>query len=192
MKYYAVKNGRKTGIFTDWETCRAQVEGYSGAKYKSFAEKSAAEAYLAGESVPVAEKTTAYVDGSFNATTGEYGFGAVVLENGEIHEYKESFSDIEMASMRNVAGEIEGARFVMRYCVENGIKSVKIVYDYVGVEAWATGAWKTNKKGTKAYKEYYDSVRDKLSVEFEKVKGHSGDKYNDMADALAKSAVGIE
>ncbi len=192
MKYYAVKNGRKTGIFTDWETCRAQVEGYSGAEYKSFAEKSAAEAYLMGETAPKIEQTTAYVDGSFNVSTGEYGFGAVLLENGGIREYNGSFSDAEMATMRNVAGEIEGARFVMRYCVENGIKTVKIVYDYVGIEAWATGAWKTNKKGTAEYKKYYDSIKGKLSVRFEKVKGHSGDKYNDMADALAKAAVGIE
>ena len=191
MKYYAVKNGRKTGIFTDWESCRAQVEGYSGAKYKSFAEKSAAEEYLTGEAAAEFEQTTAYVDGSYNISTGEYGFGAVLLEKGGIHEYNGSFSDSEMAAMRNVAGEIEGAKFVMRYCVENGIKTVKIVYDYVGVEAWATGAWKTNKAGTAAYKKYYDSIKDKLFVQFEKVKGHSGDKYNDMADALAKAAVGV-
>ena len=25
-KYYAVKKGRKTGIFMDWDTCRAEVE----------------------------------------------------------------------------------------------------------------------------------------------------------------------
>ena len=191
MKYYAVKNGRKPGIFTDWETCRAQVEGYSGAKYKSFADKSAAEAYLNGEAAGSSEGVTAYVDGSFNAETGVYGFGAVVLEAGEAHEYNGGFSDPEMASMRNVAGELEGAKFVMRYCVETEIKAVTIVYDYTGIEAWATGAWKTNKKGTAEYKKYYDSIKDRLFVQFEKVKGHSGDKYNDMADALAKAAVGI-
>ena len=192
MKYYAVKNGRKTGIFTDWESCRAQVEGYSGAKYKSFAEKSAAEAYLKGEAALEAEITTAYVDGSFNAESGVYGFGAVLLENGGISEYNGSFSDREMASMRNVAGEIEGAKFVMRYCVEKGITRVKIVYDYVGIEAWATGEWRTNKKGTLEYKKYYDSIKDTLFVQFEKVKGHSGNKYNDMADALAKTAVELQ
>ena len=191
MKYYAVKNGRKTGIFTDWETCREQVEGYSGAKYKSFAEKAAAEAYLNDEAAPEPQQTTAYVDGSFNAETGVYGFGAVLLEAGGVHEYNGSFSDPETAAMRNVAGEIEGAKFVMRYCLENNIKTVKIVYDYVGIEAWATGAWKTNKKGTEEYKKYYDSIKNRLLVQFEKVKGHSGDKYNDMADALAKAAVNL-
>ncbi|MBR4723963.1 MAG: ribonuclease H family protein [Clostridia bacterium] len=191
MKYYAVKNGRKTGIFTDWDSCRAQVEGFSGAEYKSFAEKELAEAYLSGRTAEISQ-VTAYVDGSFNVKTGEYSYGAVIFADGGVHKFCEKFSDREMAEMRNVAGEIKGAEFVMQYCVERGINAVKIVYDYVGIEAWATGRWKTNKTGTARYKAYYDSVKNKISVQFEKVKGHSGDEYNDMADALAKSVLGIK
>ena len=192
MKYYAVKNGRKIGIFTDWESCRMQVEGFSGAEYKSFLKEADARAYLKGEQPLPTSETVAYVDGSFNEKTGEYSFGAVIFQDGKTAEYSEKFNDIGMAEMRNVAGEIKGAEFVMRYCVEKGIKSVKIVYDYLGIEAWATGKWKTNKVGTIAYKAYYDSIKDKVSVEFEKVKGHSGDKYNDRADALAKEALDIK
>ena len=193
MKYYAVKNGRKIGIYTDWASCREQVEGYSCAEYKSFPTESEARAYITGETCETrVEMLTAYVDGSYNAETCEFSYGAVILNGADAEEYSEKFSDAELSKMRNVAGEIKGAEFVMRYCVERGIKSVKIVYDYNGIEAWATGAWKTNKDGTKAYKSYYDSIKDSLSVTFEKVKGHSGDKYNDMADKLAKSALGIE
>lgn len=191
MKYYAVKNGRKIGIYTDWDSCKEQVDGFSGAEYKSFSKESEAKAYLNSEEIPQLSGTVAYVDGSFNIKTGEYSFGAVIFSDGEMKEYSEKFADTEMAEMRNVAGEIKGAEFVMRYCVQNNIKSVKIVYDYMGIEAWATGKWKTNKKGTMAYKAYYDSIKDNLLVRFEKVKGHSGDKYNDMADALAKSVLGI-
>lgn len=192
MKYYAVKNGRKIGIFTDWESCRIQVEGFSGAEFKSFSKEGDAKAYLTETKKEPPEETVAYVDGSFNAKTGEYSFGAVIFTDGEALEFSEKFSDAEMAEMRNVAGEIKGAEFVMRYCLENGIKSIKIVYDYMGIEAWATGKWKTNKKGTAAYKTYYDSIKGQLFVEFEKVKGHSGDKYNDMADTLAKRALGTK
>lgn len=39
-----VWQGQQTGIFTDWETCRQQVQGVAGAKYKSFATRSEAEA----------------------------------------------------------------------------------------------------------------------------------------------------
>ena len=34
--FYAVKAGRKTGVFTTWEECEAQVKGFSGAEYKKF------------------------------------------------------------------------------------------------------------------------------------------------------------
>ena len=50
---------------------------------------------------------------------------------------------------------------------------------------------KTNKEGTIEYKKFYDSIKDKLHVEFIKVKAHSGDKYNEEADKLAKAAIGI-
>ena len=32
----------------------------------------------------------------------------------------------------------------------------------------------------------------KCDISFHKVKGHSNDKYNDMADQLAKDALGIK
>jgi len=53
-KFYVVWQGHKTGIFTDWETCRQQVQGVTGAKYKSFATRSEAEA--AFKSGPTAGK----------------------------------------------------------------------------------------------------------------------------------------
>lgn len=190
MKYYAVKSGRKSGIFESWQECKSQVEGYSGAEYKSFSAKAEAEAYLEGKEKRISGNT-AYVDGSYNIKTGEFSYGAVLLIEGEERTFCEKFTDSGLSAMRNVAGEIKGAEFVMRYCVKNGIKSVKIVYDYMGIEAWATGSWKANKEGTKAYKRYYDEVKETVRIEFEKVKGHSGDKYNEMADKLAKSVLGI-
>ncbi|TXK72632.1 viroplasmin family protein [Mesonia sp. HuA40] len=36
QKYYVVWQGKKTGIFTSWEDCKAQITGYQGAQYKSF------------------------------------------------------------------------------------------------------------------------------------------------------------
>ncbi|KAL1918915.1 uncharacterized protein VTP21DRAFT_2296 [Calcarisporiella thermophila] len=34
--YYAVRSGRKPGIYSTWEECREQVDGYSGSRYKKF------------------------------------------------------------------------------------------------------------------------------------------------------------
>ena len=138
-----------------------------------------------------AAEAVAYVDGSYNISTGEYSYGMVLYHNGRTIEQAEKFDDAEMAAMRNVAGEVEGSMHAMTYCLENGISSIDIYYDYEGIEKWALGMWKTNKRGTIAYKKFYDSVKDKLRVNFHKVKGHSGDPGNDKADRLAKSALGI-
>ena len=46
QKFYAVRAGRATGIFLTWEDCRAQVEGFRGARYKSFPTEEEARAWL--------------------------------------------------------------------------------------------------------------------------------------------------
>lgn len=39
---------------------------------------------------------------------------------------------------------------------------------------------------------FYNKVSSKVKIQFIKVKGHSGNKYNDVADKLAKKALGIK
>lgn len=72
--------------------------------------------------------------------------------------------------MRNVAGEILGAQVAMKMAVEQGAESLTIVHDYQGIASWCTGEWKTNKEGTKAYKAYFDSLKDKLIIHFKRSK----------------------
>lgn len=45
-KYYVVWKGRRTGIFTSWAECEAQVKGFRAAQYKAFDSRPAAEAAL--------------------------------------------------------------------------------------------------------------------------------------------------
>ncbi|MED4654910.1 RNase H1/viroplasmin domain-containing protein [Bacillus pseudomycoides] len=45
-KVYAVRKGRKTGIFDSWKECETHVKGYSGAQYRSFPSKKEAKQYL--------------------------------------------------------------------------------------------------------------------------------------------------
>ncbi len=201
-KFYAVRCGRVPGVYTSWEDCKKQVYGFGGASYKGFLTEAEAEAFVrggnispAGETSPIAEESpaeaVAYVDGSYSPSDGRYSFGAVIITGGEELYFKQAFDRDEAASMRNVAGEIEGAKFAMGYCVEHNIPSVDIFYDYSGIECWCTGEWRTNNPHTQSYKAYFDKVKQTLSVRFKKVRGHSGDKYNDIADSLAKSALGI-
>ena len=42
-KYYVVWSGRNPGIYSDWETCKKEIDGCNGAKYKGFPDRLSAE-----------------------------------------------------------------------------------------------------------------------------------------------------
>lgn len=133
----------------------------------------------------------AFVDGSFNAVTKVYGYGGFLVDGGQKHILQGAGSDPEMAEMRNVAGEICGCVAAVEKAIELGIKEIKIYYDYMGIEMWATGKWKRNKTGTAEYHDFMQKAAGLVNVRFVKVKGHSGVEGNEEADRLAKEAVGI-
>lgn len=204
-KYYAVRAGRKTGVFETWDECKAQVTGFSGASYKGFSTRQEAEAFVQGTSIaahakkndaqpalhPDGSRAVAYVDGSYHVGTKEFSCGAVLFWQGETIPFSQKFTDASLAEMRNVAGEIKGAETVIRWCLEHKVPALDIYHDYEGVAKWCTGEWKANKEGTKAYQAFYRQAAAKMDIQFIKVKGHSGDTYNDMADRLAKQALGM-
>ena len=42
-KFYVVWQGHKTGIFSSWNVCKKNIDGFQGAQYKAFADKNEAE-----------------------------------------------------------------------------------------------------------------------------------------------------
>lgn len=58
QKYYAVRRGRKPGIYRTWAETQAQVTGFSGAQYKSFTSASAADAFMQGQATPSTPKAS--------------------------------------------------------------------------------------------------------------------------------------
>ncbi|GMA98582.1 ribonuclease H family protein [Pelosinus sp. IPA-1] len=201
-KVYAVRKGRQAGLFYSWPQCQEQIKGYSGAEYKSFKTEEEANAYLAGAvnkvipSLPTGEISDnvmlAYVDGSYNIATKEYSAGVVILWKGEEITFSQKGNDPELAPMRNVAGETMGAKIAMTYALEQGVPTIVIYHDYEGIEKWCTKAWEAKQEGTKKYKQFYEQAAKQLEIHFVKVKAHSGDKYNEQADQLAKAALQLQ
>ena len=145
--------------------------------------------------LPDDQVVKAYVDGSYDHSIRMYAGGAVILWGGREYHISESNNIEEMATMRNVAGELLGAVRAMEWFrdhkEETGAGKLVIYHDYEGIAKWATGAWKAKKEGTQAYVNLYREFREQFVIEFVKVAAHTGDKYNEMADQLAKKALGL-
>ena len=48
QKFYAVKKGKNIGVYNTWDECKKQVNGFSGAEYKSFSTFQEAKEYIDG------------------------------------------------------------------------------------------------------------------------------------------------
>uniref|UniRef100_UPI0040560579 ribonuclease H1 domain-containing protein n=1 Tax=Acetatifactor sp. TaxID=1872090 RepID=UPI0040560579 len=65
-KFYAVKKGKITGIFSKWDECKAAVDGFSGAQYKGFATLEEAKAYMGDSDVKIPGENSAACDNKQN------------------------------------------------------------------------------------------------------------------------------
>ncbi|MDE6435524.1 MAG: ribonuclease H family protein [Lachnospiraceae bacterium] len=133
----------------------------------------------------------AYVDGSYEHSKRAYAYGCVLVLENEIVKLNGKGNNEEFITMRNVAGEIWGSECAISWAVEHGYEEITIYYDYEGIEKWATGEWKATKRGTIAYKEFIEEKKKEICIHFVKVEAHTGVEYNEMADQLAKAALGI-
>lgn len=201
-KIYAVKRGKVTGILQTWAECKDSVDGYSNAEYKSFFTEEEANEYLYGiksavpDTAPEEEEERlpgqiiAYVDGSFDEAVGKYSFGCVMIApGGEIVRESGNGDNPESIALRNVTGEMLGAMYAVKWCDKNGYSAVKICYDYMGIEKWVTGEWKAKNSLTQKYAAFMKESGRKLDISFHKIAAHTGNKYNEEADKLAKAAL---
>jgi ribonuclease HI len=108
-KFYVVWAGRETGIFTDWATCKKHIDGFTGARYKSFLTREEAEAafgnakatagtggraatgakiktYNAAEVNALPEQVKIFTDGGCEPNPGEAGSGVAVYRDNKLVE----------------------------------------------------------------------------------------------------------
>ena len=191
-KFYVVKNGKVPGIYNTWPECQAQVNGFSGAIYKSFSSIEDAEAFLYGKSLTTqkVDGLIAYVDGSFNEADNTCGYG-IYIEDGP-NKYVICGKFVQTNGGRNIEGEVMGGLKAAKFAYEHN-KPITIYHDYQGVGSWATGEWKRNKTYTiKYYTHIQNMINNGLNVTFKHVTGHSNNKGNEYVDRLAKFGCGIQ
>lgn len=199
-KIYAVRIGRKVGLFYSWKECLESVSGFKSAEYCGFYTKEEAERYLNGEDlesecdIPENPPDTviAFVDGSFDISTVRYSFGCILLyPDGSREELSGTGDNRNAVSSRNVAGELLGTMTAMKKTAEKGYRKMIIYHDYEGISAWFQKRWKANSWVALEYLRFSELYRSSMDIKFVKVEAHTGNTLNERADVLAKEALGI-
>ncbi len=127
-----------------------------------------------------------YVDGSY--MNGKVGYGAIILKSDTpVKEIYGVVTDDYATQSRQVGGEIVAVQEGLKWCENEGIKDASIYYDFQNLEKWATGEYKTNNTLSQSYKSFIDNC--KINIKWYKVKSHTGVKWNDKADELAKLGI---
>lgn len=212
-KFYAVHKGRVPGVYLDWDTCKEQVNGFSGAQYKSFEYKSEAEKYVETgvvqskvdvdtvetEDNPLLKEYAGnhvwiFTDGSYNQNTNEAGYGVYVADEKNPRIFTGKIKC--MYGGRNIESEILGAKVALNYALEGyrqgKYDSVTIGYDLRHIGDIPSGVYKPGTPYTKDYLDFVKSVRmSGLAVDFVHTKGHTGIEGNEYVDKLAKIACDV-
>lgn len=129
---------------------------------------------------------TVFTDGAYSLTRDQGGVGIVVLKDGkEVLRYSNMYK-------RTTNNQMElGAIIIALRLIKGKIDSLVIYTDSQYCIGCAVQGWsrKKNKALWAEFDKQYNRVK-KLcpDIQFIHVKGHSGDKYNEIVDNLAVTA----
>jgi len=141
------------------------------------------------------KEITIYTDGACSGNPGPGGWGAVLLYGNRIKEISGGEDNTTNQRMELTA-VVEALRAlkVTGWDVVVHSDSAYIVNafreDWIG--RWQKNGWKNSKKEDVANQDLWKTLlalMDKNRVRIEKVKGHSGDRWNERCDELARNAI---
>jgi ribonuclease HI len=161
------------------------THGVKGVLFKSFATRTEAEAWISGIEAPVPDGLRVFVDGSFTPDFPKSGWAFVVTENDKEIARGSGITAFD-AESRNIDGEVMASFQAMKW-LDAHDKSGVICHDYEGIARWAKGEWQAK---SNIAKRYVAAAQPYLHrVKFEKVAAHTGVKWNELVDQLAKDAI---
>jgi len=211
QKFYAVAKGIKPGIYNSWAEAKIQIDGFSGAIFKSFASMAEAKDWIEKNSDKKilsnkkeshstdthshkSDEIIIYTDGGSSCNPGPGGYGIVMI-------YKETIKEISggFRLTTNNRMELMGVIVALRTLKQRDHK-VTIYTDssYVvnGItkgwaKSWRKNNWIKSDKQKAVNSDLWGPLLDliePLNINFIWVKGHAGNKYNERCDELAVSA----
>lgn len=216
QKFYAVANGHKTGIFSNWAECNEQVKGFPNAKYQKFDTEEAAKNYITKYQFVTDKIVTnelepdyyIYTDGACSNNGKENALAGIGIYFGEgdkrntsqkikgkqtnqVAELQAIISAYEIVEKDVLLGKkiviISDSEYAIRCTNEYGEKCSKKKYE--------------TKKGDIPNKELvqkaYELFKDKNNITCKWIRAHTDntDKHsfgNEQADKLANQAIGLE
>jgi len=214
-KVYAIKRGRKPGIYHDWPTAREQVYEFPGAVYRGFSsEKEARQWLLTGNtdtlkksnetekkippviapSEPGLAETVIYTDGAALGNPGPGGYGAVILRNGKQTELSGAFSHttnnrMEMLAVIKALEHLPARDLPVRIFSDSSYLVNGINRGWA--EKWRKNGWlkpdKTPARNRDLWSRLLELI-EPLRISFTWVRGHAGNQWNEHCDRLAVNA----
>lgn len=210
-KYYAVIRGHKPGIYESWSDCKNQINGYSGALFKSFKTKGEAENFIANHEMAAVEekyeiedynlevekdlsdgRVVVFTDGSYSGKGKPVsGYGCVILTpERKIQEISDIVYTDRYKTSNNIGPEVMAVLESLKWVLSNEYKFVTIYHDLNLIGKWANGEYNANSSIAKLFlRELNEKYKLALDIEFKWVPGHKGIKYNERADTLAREAI---
>jgi ribonuclease HI len=185
QKFYAIKSPNESKIVMSWAECEKETHGVKGVLFKSFGSRAEAEAWIAGMEAPVPDGIRVFVDGSFSPDFPKSGWAFVATENDKEIARASGITAFD-AESRNIDGEVMASFQAMRWLDSND-KTGTICHDYEGIARWAKGEWQAKSNIAKRYVAAAQPYLHRVS--FEKVEAHTGVKWNELVDKLAKEAI---
>ena len=120
-----------------------------------------------------------YTDGScLKNPNGPGGYAFCIIEEDGFEYHLSDGDPCTTNNRMELQAVIEALKFI------NEGKSCKIYSDSKLVINCATGAW--NRKANLDLWDMYNKVSKNKKIPYEWVKGHNGDKYNELVDKYAK------
>lgn len=208
-KFYAVKKGRKTGIFTTWAECQKQVSGFPKAEFKSFISKQEADNWLkeiksSNENRRKSYSVIVYTDGgsrNHGNKKGEHvkkndkaAWAYLIKYQGSIisdtdGEYGSTNNRMEIMALKKALLDLKQRELQNEKILV--VLDSKYVLDAITkrwLQSWEKNGWKTSAGTGVKNKELWIEISGLLpefpNLDYQWTKGHANDEGNNLVDEL--------